>query len=208
MHAGDLHNILAGQNPDWLMVKWIPQRAILSHPSTALYLSHCGGSSTMEAAFHGVPVLAMPIDGDQLGNGKRLAAAGVGVYLDKDAFSARGLARGIAAVARDADGSFARNVLRLRRVAHANARGKEVAASLIEETIYDRELSSSSSSGDKGEGGSGGSGPRGPPPPPRAWHLQTCDTRMLWVRRTNWDLWLLFPVCLPLLAVYAWICKT
>lgn len=197
MHAVDFHNILAGQNPDWLMVKWIPQRAILSHPSTALYLSHCGGSSTMEAAFHGVPVLAMPIDGDQLGNGKRLAAAGVGVYLDKDAFSARALHQGIAAITRDADGSFARNVLRLRRMAHVNARGKEVAASLIEETIYDRELS-----GKEGDG----AGRRRPPP--RAWHLQTCDTRISWVRRTNWDLWLFFPICLPFLAVYAWICKT
>lgn len=188
-HAVDLHHILAGQNPDWLMAKWVPQRAILSHASTVMYLTHCGGSSTMEAAWHGVPVLCMPVDGDQLGNGKRLAAAGVGVYLDKDTFSARELGQGIAALVRDADGHFARNVLRLRRLAHVNARGKEIAASMIEETIYDRELSS----GDN---------------PPRPWHLQTCDTRMSWVRRTNWDLWLAFPFCLPLLVVYAWICKT
>lgn len=170
------------------MVKWVPQRAILSHPSTALYLSHCGASSTMEAAFHGVPVVAMPIDADQMGNGRRLVAAGVGVLLDKQHFLARELAAGIAAIVRDTNGRFARNVLRLRRIAHANAAGKESAASLVEETIYAWELSGR------------GEADRLP------FHLQTCDARMAWIRRTNWDMRLLFPFFLPLLVVYAWVC--
>lgn len=170
------------------MVKWVPQRAILSHPSTALYLAHCGASSTMEAAFHGVPVVAMPICADQIGNGRRLEAAGVGVFLDKDRFTSQELFAGIAGIMRDAGGSYARNVLRLRRLAHVNANRKEVAASTIEETIYDRELSGA------GEAR-------------RPFHLQTCDTRMGWARRTNWDMWLAFPVCFPFLVVYAWIRK-
>lgn len=191
----DYRRILAGRNPAWLMVKWIPQRAILSHPSTALYLAHCGASSTMEAAYHGVPVIAMPLCADQIGNGRRLEAAGVAVFLDKHTFSAKDLATGIAAVTRDADGSYARNVLRLRRLAHVNSSRKEVAASLIEETIYDRELAGPV--GDEGVGRQR-----------RPFHLQTCDTRMSWIKRTNWDVRLLFPFCLPLLTIYSWIRKT
>lgn len=181
------------------MVKWVPQRAILSHPSTALYLAHCGASSTNEAAFHGVPVIAMPICADQIGNGRRLEAAGVGIYLDKNTFSAQDLAAGIAAIMRDFDGSFARNVLRLRRVAHVCARGKEVAANMIEETIYDRELAQAMGGGGPGEGER---------VKKRPFHLQTCDTRMSWIRRTNWDMWVLFPFCLPLLVIYSWIWRT
>lgn len=140
----------------------------------------------MESAFHGIPVIAMPIDGDQLGNGKRLESAGVAVRLDKNSFSAEDLTNGIKAILRDVDGSFSRNSLRLRRLAHANSSGKEVAARMIEETIYDRELA--------GDGEDR-----------RPHHLQTCDARMPWYKRGNLDMWPLFPVCLPFLILASWL---
>ncbi|CAN0910164.1 Scopoletin glucosyltransferase [Linum grandiflorum] len=49
---------------------WAPQLLILSHASTAAFLSHCGWNSTVEAIMRGVPILAWPIRGDQYHNAK------------------------------------------------------------------------------------------------------------------------------------------
>ncbi|CAN1259651.1 Scopoletin glucosyltransferase [Linum perenne] len=49
---------------------WAPQLLILTHRSTAAFLSHCGWNSTVEAIMRGVPILAWPIRGDQYHNAK------------------------------------------------------------------------------------------------------------------------------------------
>ncbi|KAF6140412.1 hypothetical protein GIB67_013181 [Kingdonia uniflora] len=51
---------------------WAPQLLILSHPSTAIIISHCGWNSTLEAIGRGIPMLAWPIRGDQPRNAKLL----------------------------------------------------------------------------------------------------------------------------------------
>lgn len=48
-----------------LIGKWLPQDAILAHENVKLFISHCGKHSVNEARFHGVPILGMPVFGDQ-----------------------------------------------------------------------------------------------------------------------------------------------
>lgn len=196
----DYEYILSNGDPNWLVEPWVEQRAILEHPSTGLFLTHCGTGSCMESAYHGVSVLAMPFFGDQPANSKRLVTAGVAVELHKDRFTARSTLAAVASIMRDDAALFARNTLRLRRIAHVNSQRKDLAARLIEEVMYDHELrfeDVNTEATPKQGDGSAFSGTPGKEIRPM--HLQTCDMRMGWWKRTNWDMWLLFPAFLPFL---------
>ncbi|KAF6166202.1 hypothetical protein GIB67_023912 [Kingdonia uniflora] len=71
--AGDLlsHSLVDQNNGEGLVIRgWAPQLLILSHQSTAGFISHCGWNSTLEAIGRGVPLLTWPIRGDQHHNAK------------------------------------------------------------------------------------------------------------------------------------------
>lgn len=65
-----------------LTVEWLPQNDLLRHASTRLFVSHCGLSSTMEAALNAVPVVAMPICTDGFQNARKLSRGGMAFLLD------------------------------------------------------------------------------------------------------------------------------
>ncbi|RYR32987.1 hypothetical protein Ahy_A10g047515 isoform A [Arachis hypogaea] len=48
------------------IVEWGPQQKILSHPSIACFISHCGWNSTIEGLSNGVPFLCWPYFSDQV----------------------------------------------------------------------------------------------------------------------------------------------
>jgi UDP:flavonoid glycosyltransferase YjiC (YdhE family) len=63
--------------------KFVPHSAVLPHASAIV--SQCGLSTLTKALRHGVPLLCMPILGDQPTNAARIAAHGAGLWLDADA---------------------------------------------------------------------------------------------------------------------------
>jgi UDP-N-acetylglucosamine:LPS N-acetylglucosamine transferase len=65
--------------PNVLVVPWVDYNDVLGHPATRLFISHCGVHSMYEAAFHGVPVLALPFTPDQGECAVRFTQTGVGL---------------------------------------------------------------------------------------------------------------------------------
>ncbi|WVQ72686.1 hypothetical protein IAR50_002246 [Cryptococcus sp. DSM 104548] len=50
---------------DACLVKFAPQWAVLKHPATGFFLTHCGSNSTHETIIAQVPIVTMPFAGDQ-----------------------------------------------------------------------------------------------------------------------------------------------
>lgn len=66
------------------MVGWAPQQRVLSHPSVACFVSHCGWNSTMEGVCGGVPFLCWPYFADQFLNQSYIVEVWrVGLRLEK-----------------------------------------------------------------------------------------------------------------------------
>ncbi|KAI8432279.1 hypothetical protein MSG28_004706 [Choristoneura fumiferana] len=60
---------------------WLPQVDILGHPNTLAFFSHAGMGGTTEAIHFGVPIVAMPVLGDQPANGAAIEESGLGVQV-------------------------------------------------------------------------------------------------------------------------------
>jgi len=69
------------------LIKWAPQQDILAHEKTRLFISHGGGLSTFEAAYHGCPILGFPLGADQWGNMGYSIHKGFAEYLDYKTFT-------------------------------------------------------------------------------------------------------------------------
>lgn len=65
------------------VVEWFDQIDLLGHPKTKVFISHCGMNGVMESVYHGVPILGVPIFGDQGDNSKFIHYRKLGIGLDK-----------------------------------------------------------------------------------------------------------------------------
>jgi UDP:flavonoid glycosyltransferase YjiC (YdhE family) len=72
---------LPGKPNNVFISKWFPQDDILAHPNIKLFITHGGLLSTTEATYYGVPVIGIPIFGDQQLNMERTKRAGYGLVV-------------------------------------------------------------------------------------------------------------------------------
>ncbi|XP_054744817.1 UDP-glycosyltransferase UGT5-like [Anastrepha obliqua] len=62
--------------------KWLPQDDILAHPNLKLFITHAGKGGMVEATYHGVPMVAMPIFAEQPVNAAKIVSSGYGIKVD------------------------------------------------------------------------------------------------------------------------------
>lgn len=64
------------------IAKWVPQRPILMHPNVKMFITHGGLGGTVEAIHGGVPMICMPMFGDQPKNCAESAQKGYAIVVD------------------------------------------------------------------------------------------------------------------------------
>ncbi|KAM7378888.1 hypothetical protein PAMP_004480 [Pampus punctatissimus] len=84
------HNVIwryTGPVPDNVpenvkMMKWVPQNDLLAHPGARAFITHAGSHGVFEGLCHAVPMVMVPLFGDQPANAHKMVSKGVGVVLD------------------------------------------------------------------------------------------------------------------------------
>nr|XP_003463819.1 UDP-glucuronosyltransferase 2B4-like isoform X3 [Cavia porcellus] len=102
--------------PNTLLYKWIPQNDLLGHPKTKAFVTHGGTNGIYEAIHHGIPMVGIPLFGDQADNIVHLKAKGAAVRLNFITMSSTDLVNAVNTVINDP--SYKENAMRLSRIHH------------------------------------------------------------------------------------------
>ncbi|ELU03685.1 hypothetical protein CAPTEDRAFT_225486 [Capitella teleta] len=60
----------------------LPLKDILPHPNVEVFITHCSNDDQFDAVYHGVPMVGMPVHGDQFYNARRISHKDFGVVVD------------------------------------------------------------------------------------------------------------------------------
>ena len=71
----------------FLVSSWVPQRDLLFSGLITLFISHCGNNGRIETIYYNVPVICIPLFGDQYQNALYVRERGFGVFLRKEDIS-------------------------------------------------------------------------------------------------------------------------
>lgn len=79
--------------PNLRLMDWLPVNDLLGHKKARLYITHGGQNSLLQAVYHAVPVLGIPLFGDQFDNVVRAETKGLGLtinptHITRERFSA------------------------------------------------------------------------------------------------------------------------
>ncbi|XP_048356356.1 UDP-glucuronosyltransferase 1-6-like isoform X3 [Sphaerodactylus townsendi] len=93
------------------LVKWLPQNDLLAHPKAKAFITHAGSHGIYEGICNAVPMVLMPLFGDQMDNAKRMESRGAGVTLNVLEMTSKDLSDALKAVIYDK--TYKENIMRL-----------------------------------------------------------------------------------------------
>ncbi|KAJ8733173.1 hypothetical protein PYW08_001471 [Mythimna loreyi] len=103
---------LPGRTENIRISKWLPQADLLKHPKVKLFITQGGLQSTDEAITAGVPLIGMPMLGDQWFNVERYEYYKIGVRLDMETLTEENFKKALTTTI--GDDSYRRNMERFR----------------------------------------------------------------------------------------------
>ncbi|XP_043968425.1 UDP-glucuronosyltransferase 2A2-like isoform X2 [Gambusia affinis] len=111
----------SGEKPQTLgsntrVYDWIPQNDLLGHPKTKAFITHGGTNGIYEAIYHGVPMVGIPMFGDQPDNMVHMEAKGAAVTVKLNFMTIESLRDAVNTIINDK--SYKENVMRLSRIHH------------------------------------------------------------------------------------------
>lgn len=78
-----------------MIVEWMPQKDLLGHQQTRVFVAHGGTNGVQEAIYHGVPVLGIPLFFDQYDNLLRLQERGAGKIIKLNEINSQSFEQGL-----------------------------------------------------------------------------------------------------------------
>ncbi|CAN8201091.1 unnamed protein product [Coccothraustes coccothraustes] len=93
------------------LVKWLPQNDLLAHPKTRAFITHGGSHGVYEGICNAVPMVLMPLFGDQMDNAKRVESRGAGLTLNILEMTSTDISNALKAVINDK--KYKENIQRL-----------------------------------------------------------------------------------------------
>ncbi|XP_044287744.1 UDP-glucuronosyltransferase 1A1-like isoform X4 [Varanus komodoensis] len=93
------------------VVKWLPQNDLLAHPKARAFITHAGSHGVYEGICNAVPMVLLPLFGDQIDNAKRVESRGAGVTLNVIEMTSKDLSDALKAVIYDK--KYKENIQRL-----------------------------------------------------------------------------------------------
>lgn len=112
-YSGETPETLA---PNTRVYDWIPQNDLLGHKKTKAFITHGGTNGLYEAIYHGIPLVGIPLFGDQPNNIMHIQRKGAAVMMNFNTMQSKDLVEGLKTVINDA--SYKENMMRLSRIHH------------------------------------------------------------------------------------------
>ncbi|EDV27102.1 uncharacterized protein TRIADDRAFT_22929 [Trichoplax adhaerens] len=112
---------------------WTPQNDILGHKRIVALITHCGSNSLYEAAYHGVPMIAMPSMIEQQLNAQRMKHAGIGLEVDFYSFTSEDIINAINALA--ASPRYKENVQKISKILKSSKSARDTVVDWVEYAV-------------------------------------------------------------------------